>query len=251
MIRKQSSLFRRSHDPQTFAVEVDDAVYPVRINRNRRARRYILRIHAAAREAVLTMPWRGSLADAFRFAEAHRDWLATRLKQLPATAPFIDGEKIPLRGITHRIIHRADRRGTVWTEVAADGECLLAVAGDARHLARRVQDFLKREARRDLEGAVARYAAELGVTVRRLSIRDQASRWGSCNSAGVLSFSWRLILAPSCVLDYLAAHEVAHLIEMNHSRRFWTLVKRVCPHAREATEWLNAQGNALHRYGSD
>jgi hypothetical protein len=90
----------------------------------------------------------------------------------------------------------------------------------------------------------------LGVAVRRVSIRDQASRWGSCSSAGVLSYSWRLILAPPFVLDYLAAHEVAHLVEMNHSPRFWRAVMRICPDTRRAKAWLDANGAELHRYGA-
>ena len=89
----------------------------------------------------------------------------------------------------------------------------------------------------------------LGVKVKRLSIRDQSSRWGSCTSAGSLSFSWRLILAPPYVLDYLAAHEVAHLVEMNHSARFWRVVGRVCGHVERAKTWLDTHGNDLHRYG--
>jgi predicted metal-dependent hydrolase len=87
------------------------------------------------------------------------------------------------------------------------------------------------------------------VKVRRLSIRDQSSRWGSCTSAGSLSFSWRLILAPPYVLDYLAAHEVAHLVEMNHSARFWRVVAKVCGHVERAKTWLDTHGNDLHRYG--
>ena len=89
----------------------------------------------------------------------------------------------------------------------------------------------------------------LGVKVKRISIRDQSSRWGSCTSAGSLSFSWRLILAPPYVLDYLAAHEVAHLVEMNHSARFWRVVGKVCPHTERAKTWLDTHGNDLHRYG--
>jgi predicted metal-dependent hydrolase len=88
-----------------------------------------------------------------------------------------------------------------------------------------------------------------GVKVKRLSIRDQSSRWGSCTSAGSLSFSWRLVLAPPYVLDYLAAHEVAHLVEMNHSARFWRVVARECAHVERAKTWLDTHGNDLHRYG--
>jgi len=244
-----TSLFRRPAEPRTIIVEFGDATFDVRVTRNRRARRYTLRINSAAREAVLTMPLRGNLADASRFARAHGGWLAQRLLQLPPTAPFSEGEIVPLRGVDHRIVHRASARGTVWTERAGD-EALLCIAGAREHMARRVRDYLKREARRDLEAAVTAYARALDVRVRRLSIRDQSSRWGSCNSAGVLSFSWRLILTPPMVLDYLAAHEVAHLVEMNHSAHFWKLLRRICPATDTATRWLDSHGNALHRYGA-
>ena len=126
---------------------------------------------------------------------------------------------------------------------------VLCVAGGAEHMDRRVHDYLKREARKDLHKASLAYAQDLGVRVKRLSIRDQSSRWGSCTSAGSLSFSWRLILAPPYVLDYLAAHEVAHLVEMNHSARFWRVVGRVCDHVDRAKAWLDTHGNDLHRYG--
>jgi predicted metal-dependent hydrolase len=112
-----------------------------------------------------------------------------------------------------------------------------------------VGDFLRREAHRDLADASHRAAATLGVTVKRISVRDQTSRWGSCSTTGVLSYSWRLILAPPFVLEYLAVHEVAHLVEMNHSPRFWRLVGRMCPDADRAKAWLDQNGADLHRYG--
>ncbi len=123
------------------------------------------------------------------------------------------------------------------------------MAGDAAHTARRVIDFFKREVRRDVERASRRYALALGVTIKRIGVRDQVSRWGSCSTSGVLSYSWRLIFAPPYVLDYLAAHEVAHLVEMNHSPRFWRLVERLCPDLRRAKAWLDVHGKDLHRYG--
>jgi predicted metal-dependent hydrolase len=172
------------------------------------------------------------------------------LRRLPDGAPFVHGAVLPLRGVAHRIDHRRAARGTVWTETQAD-ERLLCVAGQAPHLPRRVQDYLKREAKRELEAASRQAALALGVEVKRVSVRDQSSRWGSCSSSGVLSYSWRLILAPPFVLDYLAAHEVAHLIEMNHSRRFWRLVERICPDMGRAKAWLDAHGADLHRYGLD
>lgn len=156
---------------------------------------------------------------------------------------------LPLRDVPHRITHRV-ARGTVWTEESEAGP-LLCVAGDPVHLPRRVRDYLKREAKRELDAASRQYAAALGVKIARVSIRDQVSRWGSCTSAGVLSYSWRLILAPPQVLDYLAAHEVAHLVEMNHSRKFWRVVAGICPEWERARAWLNTHGTELHRYGEE
>ena len=173
-----------------------------------------------------------------------------RVRHLPETAPFRDGECVPVRGVMHRICHRPNKRGTVWTDVL-DGKNVVYVAGEAPHLHRRLLDFLKREARRDLDEASRRYAAALDVKIGSISVRDQVSRWGSCSSAGALSFSWRLILAPSYVLDYLAAHEVAHLVEMNHSRKFWRILMSLCPDIDRAKEWLDAHGASLHRYGAE
>src|SRR6187455_657272 len=242
-------LFRRPPEPQSIEIAFDGAVYPVELRRHAQARRYTLRVRTASRAIVLTMPMRGSLREAKAFAERCGAWIAARLKRLPDAIPFADGLALPLRGVMHRTTHRAGARGTVWTETSDAGP-LLCVAGDRTHLARRVRDYLKREAKRDLEAASRRYAAALGVAVRRIAVRDQVSRWGSCTAAGVLSYSWRLIFAPPYVLDYLAAHEVAHLVEMNHSRRFWRVVAAICPHWQHAKGWLTANGNALHRYGA-
>jgi predicted metal-dependent hydrolase len=242
-------LYRRPSEPQTIQIVFDQAIYPVRIRRHRQARRYTLRIHAASREIILTMPPRGSVREAKEFAQRHGGWIAARLRRLPEAAPFADGTVLPLRGIQHRIVHRRAIRGTVWSDLGEDGEPLLCVAGDVPHIDRRVGDFLRREALRDLQAASRRAAEQFGVAVKRISVRDQSSRWGSCSTTGVLSYSWRLILAPPFVLDYLAVHEVAHLIEMNHSPRFWALVNRICPDANRAKLWLDIHGTDLHRYG--
>jgi predicted metal-dependent hydrolase len=242
-------LYRRQAEPQAIEIAFDGAVYRVRLRRHHQARRYTLRVQAATREVVLTLPPRGSVKEARVFAEKHGGWIAARLGRLPAAAPFRPGTMIPLRGVEHRIVHRPGVRGTVWCEHDPHEGHRLCVAGAAPHIGRRIADHLKREAKRDLEAATRRYAAELGRAVKRVSIRDQSSRWGSCSSTGVISYSWRLILAPPFVLDYLAAHEVAHLVEMNHSPRFWRLVLRICPDVHRAKSWLDAHGPDLHRYG--
>jgi len=244
---QRALLYRRPSEPSAINIIFDREVYLVRVRRHRQARRYTLRIHSATREVLLTMPPRGSLKQAREFAEKHGGWIAARLDRLPEPAPFAHGTTLPLRGVDHRIEHRPGARGTVWIEAAE--ECVLCVAGEEPHVPRRIKDFLKREAKADLEAASRQAAALLGVAIKRVSIRDQSSRWGSCSTTGVLSYSWRLILAPPFVLEYLAAHEVAHLIEMNHSRRFWRLVERICPHVTRAKTWLDVHGTNLHRYG--
>jgi predicted metal-dependent hydrolase len=243
-------LYRRPTEPQAIDVVFDKSIYLARVRRHRQARRYTLRIDTASREVVLTIPPRGSLREAREFAQKHGAWIAARLQRLPQATPFAQGIVVPVRGVSHRIVHRPDVRGTVWTEQGDAGERLLCVAGQPPHHNRRIGDFLKRKAQRDLDDASRRYAKQLGVIVKRVSVRDQSSRWGSCSNTGVLSFSWRLILAPPFVLEYLAAHEVAHLVELNHSPRFWRLLKRLNPDCERAKAWLDTHGTDLHRYGA-
>ena len=218
-------------------------VYRIALRRVTTSRRYTMRVRAASRDVLLTMPARGTLKAAREFAERHAAWIGVRLARLPKPIAFTSGESVPLRGIERRIVHRPLARGVVWLE-----EGLICVAGEAPHVARRVADFLKREARRDLEAAVARHAGALAVKPRRLSLRDTSSRWGSCSSSAALNFSWRLILAPPFVLDYLAAHEVAHIQHMNHSPLFWALTRRLFPETERAEAWLKANGAGLHRF---
>ncbi len=226
-----------------------DSAYAVTVVRHPRARSYNLRIKEARREAVLTMPRRGSLREARAFAERNAAWIGARLKRLPEPVPFAHGATIPLRGIPHEIEHRPLARGTVWTMTRGDA-AFLCVAGRPERVARRLADFMKREARRDLAQASRHFAAMLDVRIGGVGVRDTESRWGSCSVEGALSFSWRLVLAPPFVLEYLAAHEVAHRIELNHSRTFWRLVDRICPERHRAEAWLKAHGNGLHRYGA-
>ncbi len=232
-----------------FEVAHSGAVHQVALRRLPNARRFTLRVRAASRDVVLTMPARASLKAAREFAERHAAWIRARLDRLPELVFFEPSSFAPLRGVDHKIVHRPGARGVAWTAEGEDGP-ILYVAGALAHVPRRVADFLKREARRDLEAATARHCAALGVTNRRITLRDQTSRWGSCSSTGALNFSWRLILAPPLVLDYLAAHEVAHLVHMDHSSAFWRVTRRLFPETDRAEAWLKAHGAGLHRYGA-
>lgn len=238
------ALLRRP-DPDHIEIDHGGQSFRIALLRRPTARRLTLRVSAATGAVVLTLPTRSSVAAARTFAETHGGWIATRLARLPERVPFLPGAVVPLRGVPHVIAHR-EGRGTA----GADAEsATLWVTGEAPHVPRRVRDFLQREARRDLSLAVAAYAARLGQRPARLTLRDTRSRWGSCTARGELNFSWRLILAPPVVLDYLVAHEMAHLREMNHSPRFWALTNELCPNVDEAEAWLKRHGSELHRYG--
>src|ERR1700686_3135712 len=155
-------LYRRPAEPSTLLVKHGSQIYSIRLRRHRRARRYTLRVHPTDREAILTMPPRGTIAEAKDFARLHGGWIAARLGRLPKAAPFQPGTVVPLRGVAHRIVHRAGQRGTVWTETRDSGAKILCVAGGGEHVERRVQDFLKREARKDLQKGSTSYAQALG-----------------------------------------------------------------------------------------
>jgi predicted metal-dependent hydrolase len=243
------SLFRRRPDPDHLLVPCAAGEIRVALKRRAGAKRMTLRVSTATGEVTLCLPERADLEAAERFALAHGGWIAARLANRPAHVPFRPGEMVPLRGVPHRIVHWSSVRGLTRALRDPEGQPIIAVAGEPAHVPRRVADFLKAEARRDLEAAIARHTQALGLPARRLTIRDTSSRWGSCSSRGDLNFSWRLILAPEFVLDYLAAHEVAHLKEMNHSHRFWALTHRLCPRTEEAERWLKRHGASLHAYG--
>jgi predicted metal-dependent hydrolase len=209
---------------------------------SRRAKRIILRIDPVG-TVTLVVPRRTSRDEAVAFARSKAEWLHDRLAALPKQVPFADGAELPLLGRAHRIRHDPGSHGIrlVRNEIV--------VSGESTHLPRRVGDFLKREARRECAERARRFARRIGRPVSLVSIRDPKSRWGSCSHKGQLSFSWRLILAPEWVLDYVIAHEVAHLVEMNHGPRFWRLVERLYPDSVRPRDWLRRHGTRLHRYG--
>ncbi|MEL6325051.1 MAG: SprT family zinc-dependent metalloprotease, partial [Pseudomonadota bacterium] len=213
---------------------------PVRLVVNPRARRLIVRIDRKAKEAVAVAPSKRLLPEAAAFAEARIEWIAHQLSHLDAALiPLEDGAVIPLRGV--ETILSADGRGRL-PQLFEGTPQRLALPGDPETLAARAIRYLKKEAKTDLTAATARHAETLGVTWRRISVKDTRTRWGSCTADGTLSFSWRLILAEPSILDYVAAHEVAHLIEMNHSQAFWDQVARTYPDWKRARRWLRTHG---------
>lgn len=242
-----ASLRRRTtpSTPKHRDLEVNGRVLPLAIRENARARRITLRIEPGGQALRLTIPPRLPEREIDAFLTRHHGWLMTKLSRIPSDTLVEEGFVVPIRGIGHRIERTGRLRGIAET-AEIEGEAILRVSGAPEHVGRRVADHLKRQARSDLETLVAGHAARLGRKVRAIQYKDTRSRWGSCTSDGRLSFSWRIAMAPPLVIDYLAAHEVAHLAEMNHSAAFWAVCRDLCPRTDEAKAWLKAHGNRLH-----
>ena len=218
---------------------------PVSIRVSPRARRVGLRIDPAERRVELVLPPGVPARTGLRFLAAKRGWIAARLEALPQPVPFVEGAIVPLLGVPHRIRRELDPAAPPVRIV--DGE--IRVRGDPAHLARRVRDHLVAAARAELVPRAHRLAARIGRQVARVNVRDTTSRWGSCSGGGNLSFSWRLVLAPEPVLEYVVAHEVAHLAEMNHGPHFWRLVESLTPGSAGPRAWLKRHRSRLLSYG--
>jgi predicted metal-dependent hydrolase len=231
--------------PRRELLKIDGRLLEVKVRLNPRARRMIVKVNPATGEVSVTVPTRRGLNAALDFARREHDWIARQLAIVPGAVALEPGAHLPFRGAPHVIRSAARGPAPVW---CADG--VIWVRGQNAHSPRRVLDFLKGEARKQFETRALVHAARLGVKPSRITVRDTASRWGSCSSARSLSFSWRLILAPDWVLDYVVAHEVAHLCEMNHGPRFWAHVRTLTPDPDAAQSWLKLHGRELQRYAA-
>ena len=241
---KPDVLFKKSPPVRPELLKIDGRLLEVRVRLNPRARRMIVKVNPATGEISVTAPTRRGLSAALDFARGERDWIAGQLAKVPGPVMLCAGAQVPFQGALHEVCAAARGPAPVWVDDGA-----IWVRGREAHAPRRILDFLKREARGQLEARVLDHAARLGVKPSRITVRDTLSRWGSCSSARVLSFSWRLIMAPEFVLDYVVAHEVAHLREMNHSPRFWAHVQSLAPNMEAAQVWLKVNGRDLQRYG--
>lgn len=215
------------------------------IRQSRSATRLTLSIAPGGKALKLTVPTGLANREVEAFLDRHHGWLMTRLARFPRAPIIADGYPIHIRGVAHTIEQTGKLRGLTGATMI-DGQAILKVSGEEAHLKRRIRDYLKQEARRDLEALVERHAATIERKVASVSMKDTKSRWGSCSQGGNLSFSWRLVMAPPFVIDYLAAHEVAHLVEMNHGKNFWAICLTLCPEMDEAKKWLKRNGTMLH-----
>ena len=225
------------------AVLPGDPPVEVHLRRSARARRFSLRVSRLDGKVTLSLPARAREAEALAFLAEQEGWLRRTLQRMPesqglsvgiGTVLPVEGRLLRLEPGTGRAIRVEDDR--------------LQVPGDPARAGARVAAWLKVLARDRLALASTRYAAQVGRRYGKLVLRDTRSRWGSCSHDGTLMYSWRLIMAPPSVLDYVAAHEVAHLVEMNHSPDYWAVVERIFPGWKRQRGWLHDQGGGLHRY---
>jgi predicted metal-dependent hydrolase len=238
---------RQATKPEPKSINVEGRPIPLVFRRNKRCRRMVLRLAPDGAGVVMTLPSRTSMAEAMRFAETSIPWIARTIAKRPSAVPFQPESQVLFQGQLYTIKATGGRRGLV---TFSEAELTITVPGDLAHVPRRLTDWLKAQAKVKFQVTSQLYAEAMHAKFKKLAIRDQKSRWGSCSAAGDLSYSWRLILAPPEVLNYVAAHEVAHLKEMNHGPRFWRLVIAHCKTAKEARRWLRENGRELHRYGA-
>jgi len=218
---------------------------------SQRAKRISLKVKPGSREVHVVVPGLRALPKAKEFARKERDWIDVQLEALPPPQPFVPGGEILFQGQYFRLVNPPGRGRARVDRLARK---LVVPSPDIESFPGRVRRFLIREARAELEAASHHYAAELDKRVGKVSVRDTESRWGSCitrNGEGHISYSWRLICAPPEILEYVAAHECAHMIEANHSAAFWAVCDRLFDDVKSAKRWLRKNGPTLHAVGAE
>jgi len=228
---------------------LSDRVLPLHVHVNVRARRLVLRIENGGKGLRMSVPPGTNEQQICYFLHQYRGWIETKLKKFPPPSQdngmLRHGVKLPYLGQPHLIVHQQGRGLTCLAFSEQNGKQIL-VSGEAAHVPRRLRDFLKNQATLIMTPLALSYAAKLGRKPKSIRYKDTKSRWGSCSAAGNLSFSWRIMMAPPAVMRYLVAHEVAHLVEMNHGRQFWQICTELCPSTQECRAWLKRNGQTLH-----
>lgn len=233
---------------------VEVAGRPVRLKVHASARRVSLRVDPKAREVVATAPSARKLPDAIAFARTRADWIAERLDALPRPTGLVPGQTLRLGGEQVRLERARMRIAPRLIPGTAEEPARLLAYGEGAAYGRAVERKLKAEALERLTARTQAHVTALGVAAPSIAVMDAKARWGSCyppyrGSRGRVRYNWRLVLAPPEVLDYVAAHECAHLLEANHGPRFWALVKRLYGDPARARAWLRAHGAKLHAVG--
>lgn len=230
--------------PHHGKIQIGRVKVPVVIRRNARAKHVTLRVDVKTRKVCVTLPRYTSFENALRFMQDHEDWILAHWQDVQIAVPLEHGSTIPVLGHRWRIAHDPERRHG-WEEVGHT----VYIGGTVEMVPMRVKRWIKHKLQEEIDARLPKITAKLGKKTRKITIRDMNSRWGSCNSRGDMAFSWRLAFAPPEVFNYILCHEAAHLRVMNHSPRFWAVVKEICPSYARHRDWLNEHGKELYKYG--
>ena len=228
---------------KSYSLTIDGADIPIVIRRHPSSRRMVIRYQPLQKIITLTLPRYVGIRQGLDFVSSKRNWIIGQMESQPTRIFFQDGEILPIGGRNVTLRHVGGRG------IATENEDELHVHGAPEFMQRRVKSWLIERARERISALAHEKAAQLGVKIARITLRDNTSNWGSCTRGGNLSFSWRLIFAPPEIMDYLVCHEVAHLVEHNHSDRFWAVVARICPDWQQHYGWLKRHGHTLYSYG--
>lgn len=222
-------------------VTVQDQSLPVEGHVNPRAKKLRLRFHRNHKSLIVTLPSRASTKQAIAFVHSALPWIHKNMPDAENLIRLKPGQEIPLLGDKRLLLkHHPHPRVSIWED-----ETSLTLHCPEEHFEPYLTHYLKNKLRLILTGLITQHCTSLGVNYNRLYIRDSRTNWGCCSQQKNLSFSWRLIFAPHAVIDYVAAHEVAHLLEMNHSPKFWSHVEQICPAYKEHRRWLKTKGKVL------
>lgn len=226
-------------------LQVGEEMLPLVIRRHQRAKRICLRYNPTNHAISLTLPRHTRVSDGLIFLMQKSEWLVETLHDMPSKKQIKPGVVIPLLGKRVRIKHDPEIKRS-WM-IRDD---TLFVSGERDAFSENVTLALRKIASQTLTTLALRYGAMIGRRINRVTVRDTRSRWGSCSSTARLSFSYRLIFAPKEVMEYVVAHEVAHLRHMNHSQAFWNCVESICPDYEAAKDWLKLHGKDLYRFNA-
>ncbi len=219
----------------------------IELKRSARAKRVSLRLNPAKRSFTLTMPRWMNEQSAYDFMIANQQWMDDQLQKLPNTVSFIDGQILPLFGQDHTLVIQPNP-SAARTKITLDNKTL-TVLTHSNNPAARIETYLKKIGKKRMSQIAHKKAASIDKTIRSISLRDTKSRWGSCSEDNKIMLSWRLIFAPYDAMDYVIAHEVAHLTHMDHSKAFWSLCRELSDNFIDGQYWMREHGNELLRYG--
>lgn len=224
--------------------KISQTFVDIHVRENSRAKRLSLRFHPMDGVFYLTKPPRAIKNDVLKFLDRSHAWIVDKLGQKNTGIAFVPGEVIPVLGVDHSIEYAYALKPSVTQK-----EGVLQVSGfDPIIVPGLVKDWLRNHVYIYIARTSKKFADVLGKPIGVISIKDTKTRWGSCSSHGNLAYSWRLAMAPECVVEYVCAHEVSHLVEMNHSPAFWHLVEGLCPEYKTHRQWLKTQGKKLFLY---